>query len=202
MAIVVGESRMGKTQGDKGAKARVLTPLWVISLFVTFTEVALGAATTQTIGGVQVALTAFVILFPILIAGGFFGILWSRPWVFYSPHEYGAIDARSFIEALQGRPAKLVTKTGDLGNEVIVFGDPDQFQLLFKAKGGTWRKSTKAMGVPGGCVVQVSTEQMNLDGSSSVAEALTYVPGVLVQKDVDGLGKHLVASPGPEHRPG
>jgi hypothetical protein len=38
-------------------------------------------------------------------------------------------------------------------------------------------KSTKAMEIPGsGCVVQVTTQQRNLDGSYSVAEALTYVP--------------------------
>ncbi len=39
-------------------------------------------------------------------------------------------------------------------------------------------KSTKAMFTGTGCVVQVTTQQRNPDGSYSLAEALTYVPGV------------------------
>jgi hypothetical protein len=38
----------------KKSSGRVLTPLWVISLFVSLTEITLGAVTTQTTGGVQV----------------------------------------------------------------------------------------------------------------------------------------------------
>ncbi len=184
-----GQASLGRTE-EKSSKARLLTPLWVVSLFVSLAEVTLGVAATQTTGSVQVALTTFVIIFPLFVAGAFFGILWNRPWVFYSPLEYGGIDARSFIEALQARPNKLITKTADLKEEVVTFGSPDRFQLLFKAKGSTWKKSTKAMEVPGGCVVQVSTEQMHLDGSWSIAEAATYVPGVKVLEDT-GSGKYL-----------
>ena len=36
-----------------------MTPLWVISLFVSLTEVVAGIAVTQASGGVEVALTAF-----------------------------------------------------------------------------------------------------------------------------------------------
>src|SRR5215210_3768549 len=39
------------------------------------------------------------------------------------------------------------------GDEVQVFGDPDQLKLLFKAQGRRWKKSTKAIEVPGGCLV-------------------------------------------------
>ncbi len=63
--------------------------------------------------------------------------------------------------------------------DIRVVGDGDMFKLLCKAssydKG--WMKSTKAMQVEGGCVVQVTTQQRNPDGSYAVAEALTYVPG-------------------------
>lgn len=52
-------------------------------------------------------------------------------------------------------------------------------------------KSTKAMQVPGGCVVQVTTQQKNPDGSYSVAEALTYVPGVKIV-DAENNGRRLV----------
>jgi ABC-type transport system involved in cytochrome bd biosynthesis fused ATPase/permease subunit len=175
----------------KKSSGRVLTPLWVISLFVSLTEITLGAVTTQTSGGVQIALTAFVVVFPLLIAGCFFAVLYSKPWVFYSPREYTGIDAATFIEALQGKSNKLVTKTEDLSDRVTTFGRPDRFQLLFKAKGLTWKKSTKVMEVLGGCVVQVSSEQMNLEGSWSIAEALTFVPGVRVLEEQTGTGRYL-----------
>lgn len=90
-----------------------------------------------------------------------------------------------------GRQEEFVTKTEDLPDDVKIFGDPDRLQLLIKAKSKTWSKSTKAMEVPGGCIVQVSSEQKNPDGSWSIAEALTFVPDVVVVKDAQGVGRHL-----------
>lgn len=78
-----------------------ITPLWIIAAFVTLTETVLGYAVTKTTAGVQVALTVFVILFAILVAIGFFMILWHRPFVFYSPSEYGDVDPTSFIAAVK-----------------------------------------------------------------------------------------------------
>ena len=83
-------------------------------------------------------------------------------------------------------------------SDLVVWGDGDMFQLLVKASSQTegWMKSTKAMDVEGGCVVQVTTQQRNPDGSYVVAEALTYVPGVKVceTQDSDGtvIGRRLV----------
>jgi hypothetical protein len=54
-------------------------------------------------------------------------------------------------------------------------------------------KSSKAMEVPGGCVVQVTTQQKNEDGSYAVAEALTFVPGVKLADDENN-GRKLVAA--------
>lgn len=73
--------------------------------------------------------------------------------------------------------------------DVVVVGNPDQWGLLCKAssKSQDWMKSAKAMEVPGGCVVQVTTQQR-----SNVAEALTFVPGVKIAEDVNG-GRKLVA---------
>jgi len=68
-------------------------------------------------------------------------------------------------------------------SDLVIFGNGDMFKLLSKAssKNEGWMKSTKAMQIGGnGCVVQVTTQQRNLDGSYSVAEALTYVPGVKI----------------------
>jgi len=76
--------------------------------------------------------------------------------------------------------------------DLQVVGNGDMFQLLCKASSQKegWMKSTKAMEVVGGCVVQVTTQQKNPDGTYSVAEALTYVPGVKVTPD-DNNGRKL-----------
>lgn len=54
-------------------------------------------------------------------------------------------------------------------------------------------KSTKAMNVGHGCLVQVTTQQRNVDLTYAVAEALTYVPGVSIQEDING-GRKLVSN--------
>lgn len=69
------------------------------------------------------------------------------------------------------------------------FGRPDLMQLLVKAEGENYSKSTKAMDLPGGCLVQVSTELLSPDGTWTAAEALTFVPGVKVVDDPDAPAK-------------
>jgi hypothetical protein len=66
--------------------------------------------------------------------------------------------------------------------DVVKYGDCDSFQLLFKASSENegWMKSTKAFDVGTGCLVQVTTQQRNPDGSYSLAEALAFVPGVKI----------------------
>lgn len=57
----------------------------------------------QTSGHIQTALTAFVIAFPILVAAAFFAILWKKPYVLYSPIEYGKrTDVTSYVQAIMG----------------------------------------------------------------------------------------------------
>lgn len=77
--------------------------------------------------------------------------------------------------------------------DIRVVGNGDMFQLLCKASSENegWMKSTKAMQVPGGCVVQVTTQQRNVDGTYAVAEALTFVPSVTIADDENG-GRKLV----------
>ena len=72
--------------------------------------------------------------------------------------------------------------------DLNVVGDGDMFKLLCKASSQEegWMKSTKAMHAGDGCVVQVTTQQRNPDGSYAIAEALTYVPHVRI---VSGIGK-------------
>lgn len=66
--------------------------------------------------------------------------------------------------------------------DIVFWGNGDTFKLISKASSETegWMKSTKAMDVGNGVVVQVTTQQKNLDGSYAVAEALTYVPNVKI----------------------
>jgi hypothetical protein len=178
---------MPRPGGIRPGTGRTLTPLWIVSLFLTLTETVLGVAVTQTVGGVQIALTVFVLGFP------FFLILWSRPWVFYSPGEYGDTDVGRYVDALaQAKFSRATTRTVDVPGDTTVVGNPDQFRLLFKAAGTWWQKSTKALEVATGCVVQVSSEVLNPDGSVSVAEAVAFVPGARIEDDADGRGRHLL----------
>lgn len=72
--------------------------------------------------------------------------------------------------------------------DIKVFGNGDTFTLICKASSNEqgWMKSTKAMQVPGGCVVQVTTQQKNPDGSYAIAEALTFVPSVSIMTAENG----------------
>src|SRR3954467_15266180 len=85
---------------------KIITPLWIVALFVSLTEVVLGVAVTQTQGGIQIALTVFVLAFPMLIAGMFFTTLWFKPYVFYPPTEFGnQTSVLDYVRAMQGKLA-------------------------------------------------------------------------------------------------
>jgi len=90
-----------------------------------------------------------------------------------------------------------VSETRKNVRDVQIVGNGNMFVLLCKASSEAegWMKSTKAMELPNGigCVVQVTTQQRNHDGTYAVAEALTYVPGVQIEKDVFN-GRKLVSS--------
>lgn len=80
--------------------------------------------------------------------------------------------------------------------DVKIVGDGDMFKLLCKASSEKegWMKSTKAMEVGQvGCVVQVTTQQRNPDGSYSIAEALTFVPHTKIVYDANS-GRKLEES--------
>jgi hypothetical protein len=97
-----------------------------------------------------------------------------------------------YVDALaQAKFSKAVTRTAEVPGDITVVGNPDQFRLLFKAAGTWWQKSTKAMDVGTGCVVQVSSEVLNPDGSVNVAEAVAFVPGARIAEDEVGTGRHL-----------
>lgn len=70
-------------------------------------------------------------------------------------------------------------------SDVKIVGNGDLFTLISKASSESqgWMKSTKAMQVTNGCVVQVTTQQRNPDGSYAVAEAITFVPEAQILED-------------------
>lgn len=77
--------------------------------------------------------------------------------------------------------------------DIRVVGNGDLFKLLAKASSEEegWMKSTKAMQISNcGCLVQVTTQQRNPDGSYAVAEALTFVPNVVIVDDANN-GRRL-----------
>jgi len=78
-------------------KKTALNPLWIISIFFSFTETMLGYAVFNTQGGVQITLTVFVIAFPTFVATMFFIILWCRPKHLYAPTDYQT--DKSFLDS-------------------------------------------------------------------------------------------------------
>jgi hypothetical protein len=176
------------------AGKKQLTPLWVISIFVSLTEVVLGVAASKTTGNIQVALVGFVMVFPMFIAAAFFLCLWSRPWVFYPPSDYGGMDVQQYVAALKAAPPQLVKETKDVKGPAEIVGEPDRMKLLFKAAGPTWVRSTKAMEAGNGCIVQISTQFMTVAGDWAIAEAVTYAPGVRVMDGAQG-GRYLAPQP-------
>jgi hypothetical protein len=62
-----------------------------------------------------------------------------------------------------------------------VFGDPGAWKCLCKASNAKegWMKSTKVMQVgSAGCLIQVTTQQKNPDGSYTLAEAVCFAERV------------------------
>ncbi len=106
---------------------RKVTPLSVVAAFVALTEAVLGFAVTQVTAGVQIALTIFVISFPLLVATAFFLILWHRPWVFYPPSEYAGVDPKEFMSALRERP--VIANHVKLAKSVAT--NPDDLEARF-----------------------------------------------------------------------
>jgi hypothetical protein len=91
-----------------------------------------------------------------------------------------------------------VSETHKNVSDVSIVGNGDMFQLLCKASSQEegWMKSTKAMQIPNGCIVQVTTQQRNPNGSYAVAEALTFVPNVMIVNDENNGRKLTIISTG------
>ena len=86
------------------------------------------------------------------------------------------------------------TGTVDQVQDIEFWGDVETFKLISKASSRSegWMKSTKAMQSGSGCVVQVTTQQRNPDGSYALAEAVTFVPNVFIV-DMFGDGEEVIS---------
>jgi len=80
-------------------KKTTLNPLWIISIFFSFTETMLGYAVFNTQGFVQITLAIFVVLFPTFVAIMFFRIVWFRPKHLYAPTDYR--NDQSFLDSFK-----------------------------------------------------------------------------------------------------
>lgn len=74
----------------------------------------------------------------------------------------------------------------DQVSDLEIWGTSDMWKLICKAssKDEKWMKSTKAMFIGNGCLVQVTTQQGN-----NIAEAITFVPGVQILEKASEGGK-------------
>ena len=76
-------------------------------------------------------------------------------------------------------------------SDLVIWGNGDSFKLLYKASSERegWMKSTKALEIPhAGCVVQVTTQQRNEDGTYALAEAAVFVKGAKITEIKDAYG--------------
>lgn len=101
--LVVGNPREAHVSlpANTPGPSKALNPLWIISLFLTVSELAAGTAATQTQGWLQAVLVLFSVAFPVGVASAFFAILVQRPYVLYAPKDYSKNPSvRDFVNAL------------------------------------------------------------------------------------------------------
>jgi hypothetical protein len=103
----------------------------------------------------------------------------------WMPFQKGQAQKTEELEAKPvGKDLGITEVRGAKANisDQVIYGDGDTFALLCKASSQAqgWMKSTKVCNMEIGCLVQVTTQQRNPDGSYAVAEALQYVPGMMI----------------------
>lgn len=101
------------------------SPLWLIGLFIVFSEATTGIAAVNINGWPQAALVIFVIVYSTVVTAVFFSFLWFKPQNFYPPSEYIDVSPKDFASALSGIPqdmAVAVTRVeGNPNDEDAVF---------------------------------------------------------------------------------
>jgi hypothetical protein len=72
-------------------------------------------------------------------------------------------------------------------SDIQFWGNGDTWKLISKASSENegWMKSTKAVQLNEGCLVQVTTQQRNPDGSYALAEAISFAPKARISETID-----------------
>jgi len=149
------------------------TPLKMISAFVGVIDTVIGATITQTSGDVQLVLTVFIVSFTILVAFGFFFMLWHKPEVLLTqPHFKSAAEGAEYIAALRGKvvqatelQARLVEKTNEIQAQMTVtMGELQALSLQTKE---SWAELEALQ-------ERVEEESKHLGDLSSSVEYLNY----------------------------
>lgn len=93
------------------------------------------------------------------------------------------------------RLSRILPADRENGDGVQWHGTPGQWRIVFKAwsRAQHWMKTTKALALPGGVLVQVTTRE---DGCC--AEALQFVPGVALADNEDGTVRFVPPTGPPE----
>lgn len=90
---------MNKISSTKISTPKTLNPLWIISIFLSLTEISLAYAVFNTSGTIQTIVLSFALVFPILVAIIFFIFLWFKPQNLYAPKDFQTDEA--FIEVMK-----------------------------------------------------------------------------------------------------
>lgn len=99
---------------------------------------------------------------------------------------YSLLELLNEAKEIADDAPKLITSTEEwmqTENNDEIYGDPNHFVVLFKVVSDNLKKSTKAMQLKNGCIIQVTTERRSPDGAWSVAEAVSFVPDAKIVKD-------------------
>jgi hypothetical protein len=84
------------------------TPLWIISIFIGLSQAVAGLVAIQGSGWIAGTLAIFAVIYPIVVTGLFFLILWKRNWLFYPPSEFSHdVQPAQYIDAMRGQRIQL-----------------------------------------------------------------------------------------------
>lgn len=146
---------------------RVLSPLWVISLFLGLSEAAVTIAVTQAHGWIQSLLSIFAVAFPTVVAAAFFLILWYDNKILYAPGEFAAgTTVTEYAEAM--------TRHAPRGLRVVQDALLDKVSEELKALGTPEEQRAKILDAAGnaakGTVIVVDTATFAVTAQDRFAE--------------------------------
>jgi hypothetical protein len=129
------------------------TPLAVITLFVGLVDAVLGISIPKTAGGVQIALIVFVFLFSFLFYGTFIVFLWKKPFLLYSPGEWGETPKlQDFVQTVSGSSpkqsdieAEKITETAQIVIETQELQQEEEFNWWEPYVTGKYKEAREVM---------------------------------------------------------